>query len=166
MTHGKNSIPRFLATFIIMFVFWISLSWILKPLHLMLGLISSFLVAYLSSDLLISRKNVGFPVKKIILFILYLPYLIYCIVLANLDVAYRVLHPKMPINPRIVKFKSRLKSDLGQMMLGNSITLTPGTITVDIKEGVFYVHALSESSAQDLLKGKMEDKLVKIFEGG
>lgn len=165
MIDRERRISRFLVTFIIMFTFWISLSWILEPLHLVLGLISSFLVAYLSSDLLISRENVGFSVKKIILFIMYLPYLAYCIVLANLDVAYRVLHPKMPINPRIVKFKSRLKSDLGQTVLGNSITLTPGTITVDIRDGVFYVHALSESSAEELLKGGMEDKLVKIFEG-
>jgi len=133
-------------------------------MHLVLGLISSLLVAYFSNDLLITREKIVFSPRKIILFIRYLFYLAYSIMLANIDVAYRVLHPKMPIDPKIVKFKSKLKSDIGQTALANSITLTPGTITVDIRNGTFYVHALSSKSAEELLKGEMEDKLVEIFE--
>lgn len=160
----KDKIPRFLVTFLILFGFWLLLSGCFDPLHLVLGLISSFLVTYLSHDLLITKEKIGFPLKRVVLFILYLFYLAYEIVLANIDVAYRVLHPKMPIDPRIVEFKGRLKSDIGQTVFANSITLTPGTITVDIKDGIFHIHALSEESAEGLLKGKMENKLLEIFE--
>ena len=159
-----DGIPGFLVIFLILFGFWILLSWHFDFIHLALGLICSFLVTYFSHDLLIKRDKIKIPVKKIILFILYLLYLLYSILLANIDVAYRVLHPKMPINPKIVKFKSKLRSDVGQTALANSITLTPGTITIDIRDGEFYVHALSTKAAEDLLKGEMENKLVRIFE--
>jgi multicomponent Na+:H+ antiporter subunit E len=155
---------RFLTTFLILFVFWILLSWHFDAEHLILGLISSLLVTHFTGDLLITRKKIIFSLRKIVPFIQYLFYLTYSIILANIDVAYRVLHPRMPINPRIVKFKSRLKSDIGQTALANSITLTPGTITVDVKYGTFYVHALSDKSAEELLGGEMENKLMKIFE--
>lgn len=160
----RDRIFGFLVTFLILFGFWILLSWNFDPLHLVLGLICSLLVAYFSHDLLMTRERIGFSLRKMILFILYLFYLAHSIILANLDVAYRVLHPKMPINPRIVKFKSRLTSDIGQTILANSITLTPGTITVDIRNRTFYIHTLSEKSAEDLLKGEMENKLMRIFE--
>ncbi|MBN2013549.1 MAG: Na+/H+ antiporter subunit E [Candidatus Altiarchaeota archaeon] len=156
--------PRFLAVSIILFGFWLLLSWHFDPLHLTLGLISSLLIAYLSSDLLISEEEIGFSPRKVFSFILYSIYLAYNIVLANLDVAYRVLHPRMPIDPQIVEFKTKLRSDVGRTILANSITLTPGTISVDVRGDVFYVHALSEKSAEELLRGKMEGKLMRIFE--
>jgi multicomponent Na+:H+ antiporter subunit E len=62
------------------------------------------------------------------------------LVLSNLDVAFRVLHPRLPIDPGIVKATTRLKSPLGRLLLANSITLTPGTITVDMRGEDVYVH--------------------------
>jgi multicomponent Na+:H+ antiporter subunit E len=156
---------RFFITFVILFGFWILLSWHFDAIHLVLGLISSLLVAYASSDLLIPGRGAGLSLKKIALIVHYILYLAYSIVLANIDVAYRVLHPKMPIEPEIVEFKTRLSSDLARTILANSITLTPGTITVDVRGDMFSIHALSPQSADDLLKGGMENKLIKIFEG-
>ena len=76
---------------------------------------------------------------------------------ANIDVAKRVITGD--INPGIVKFNPRLKSDIGRMMLANSITLTPGTLTVDIDdEGVFYIHAIALSSPQP-----SEEEICGVF---
>ena len=60
-------------------------------------------------------------------------------------------------------FKTKLESDISNVTLANSITLTPGTITIDIKDGVFYVHALSQKVADDLNAGEMEDRVAHIF---
>jgi len=109
-----------------------------------LGIIGSFLVTYFSHDLLI-KSGIKFSFRRLYLSILYLFYLAYSILLANIDVAYRVIHPKMPIDPRVIKFKTKLTSDIGKTALANSITLTPGTITVDVRGDTFYVHALSSS---------------------
>lgn len=69
----------------------------------------------------------------------------------------------MPINPQIVKFKSKLETDISFVTLANSITLTPGTITMDIKDGIIYIHALSEKVADELNAGEMEDRVAHIF---
>jgi multicomponent Na+:H+ antiporter subunit E len=158
-------VKKLLITYIIMFTFWILLSWTFDILHITAGLIGSFLVAYVSHDLLI-KEGIHLTIKRITLIIRYLMYLVYSIVVANLDVAYRVLHPKMPIDPKIIRFKSKLRTDVGKTSLANSITLTPGTITIDVKDENFYVHALSSKAAEDFLKGSMRERLHEIFEEG
>jgi multicomponent Na+:H+ antiporter subunit E len=92
------------------------------------------------------------------------------IVRANVEVAYRVLHPAMPIRPGIVRVKTRLRSAAARTMLGNSITLTPGTLTVDIHDdGVMLVHwiyvrSLNEEEAARQILGRFEWFVEKIFE--
>jgi multicomponent Na+:H+ antiporter subunit E len=87
---------------------------------------------------------------------------------SNLDVAFRVLHPKLPINPGIVKVKTRLISRLGRIALANSITLTPGTITVETKGDTFYIHWIDarakniEESTKAIVE-KFERYLEVIF---
>jgi len=71
--------------------------------------------------------------------------------------------PCLEIRPRIVHFRTNLNSDLARVMLANSITLTPGTITVDIDDREFYVHALSDKVAKDLLTGEMERRVSHVF---
>jgi multicomponent Na+:H+ antiporter subunit E len=97
-------------------------------------------------------------------FMSYLPWLFYQILLANLHVARMVLHPRMPINPGIVEFKTKLKSGLSMTTLANSITLTPGTITIDIRDGKYYVHALTKKVTDDLLSGEMENRVASIYD--
>jgi multicomponent Na+:H+ antiporter subunit E len=70
----------------------------------------------------------------------------------------------MPIDPKIIKFKTKLKKDISLVTFANSITLTPGTITADIREGDYYVHSLSKKVTDDLLSGEMENKVAHIFE--
>ena len=70
----------------------------------------------------------------------------------------------MPINPKIIEFDTQLKGDIGKTTLANSITLTPGTIAIDVKKNRYFVHSLSDKSAQELLDGTMRTRLVEIFE--
>ncbi len=165
INHYKMDGKKFAITYIIMFTFWILLSWTFDLLHILAGFIGSLLVAYFSHDLLI-KEGISLSINRINLSIRYLLYLIYSIIIANIDVAYRVLHPKMPIDPKIIRFKTKLKTEVGKTSLANSITLTPGTITIDVKDENFYVHALSSKAADDFLQGTMRKRLHEIFEGG
>ena len=157
----SNNLRR-LAVFVILFAFWLLLSGHYDLFHLSLGLICSLLVAFVSHDLLIENISGLKRIRKTWRFVSYVPWLIYQIVIANLHVAYLILNPRA-IDPRIVRFKTRLKSQFSMVTLGNSITLTPGTITMDIVDGEFYVHALSKKVANDLLSGEMERRVAHVF---
>ena len=156
------NIKHFIATYIIVFAFWILLSAHFDAFHVGAGIVCSAIVAYSSHDLLFTGTG-NHTLTKIVRFIAYLPWLIYQIVLANIDVAKRALSPRMPIDPRVVTFKTMLKSDVARTALANSITLTPGTVTIDIVDDVFYVHAIAKEPADDLLKGAMERRIAHIF---
>ena len=102
-------------------------------------------------------------------FLFYVPYFILYCLKANLDVAYRVLHPDVPIRPGIIKVSTTLKSDLAKTFLANSITLTPGTLTVDIIDQDLYIHWISISSDDPaeqtrLIVTRFERILARIFE--
>ena len=156
----------FVATFSILLVLWLVLSGHYDAFHISLGLICCALVAYLSHDLLFPQFGWGRSFEVFFRFLGYLPWLFYQIILANLHVAKMVLHPRMPIDPAIIEFETKLHSGLAQTTLGNSITLTPGTITVDIREGKYYVHALTKKVAHDLLSGEMENRVASIYGEG
>jgi multicomponent Na+:H+ antiporter subunit E len=157
---------RYIYTFLIMLGFWVVLSGKFDPFHLTLGFISSALVSFLSTDIFFmpdeEKKN---RLAVTFRFIGYIPWLLYQIVLSTIHVAFLALHPKMlkHIDPTIVTFKTKLKTNIAQVALANSITLTPGTITIRIVDGVFYVHAISRKAAAGL-PGEMEDRLSRVFE--
>jgi multicomponent Na+:H+ antiporter subunit E len=161
-SRGPSNNLRRLAVFVILFAFWLLLSGHYDLFHISLGLICCLLVAHVSHDLLIENISGSNRIRKTRRFVSYVPWLIYQIVLANLHVAYLVLNPRA-IDPRIVRFKTKLKSQFAMVTLGNSITLTPGTITMDIIDGEFYVHALSKKVADDLLSGEMERRVAHVY---
>ncbi len=86
------------------------------------------------------------------------------IVLANIDVAKRIITPGLPIEPHLIRVKATQRDELGKVIYANSITLTPGTVTVDIDGEEFLVHALSQEAADDLATGEM-DRRVTALEG-
>ncbi len=131
---------RFIFTLIVMFASWLMLTVTLRKDELVVGFVVSFLVALVGSDYLSEHGLAHFSPKRIIYLILYIPYYLWQILLANFDVAYRVLSPSMPIKPGIVKVKTNLKTDSGKLSLANSITMTPGTITIDAKDDTLLVH--------------------------
>ncbi|MBC8177460.1 MAG: Na+/H+ antiporter subunit E [Deltaproteobacteria bacterium] len=150
-----------------MFALWIILSGKFDVFHLSLGVISSAIVAFFSADLLFGNqgiKVINLPASWI-RFIRYVPWLLYQIFTANLYVLYLTFHPRMMelIDPRIIKFRSRLKGDLSRVTFANSITLTPGTITVYVTlDGVFSVHAIDKKSREGL-PGEMEKRIARAF---
>ncbi|HDM09245.1 MAG TPA: protein MnhE [Desulfobacteraceae bacterium] len=161
----KTKWGPFVVTFLTSFGLWLILSGKFDYFHMGLGLISCALVSIFSGDLLFPG---GLPegfLAKAVGFIAYLPWLLYQIFLANLHVLYLSLHPKMleKINPQVIRFQSRLKSDISMVTFANSITLTPGTITLSVSvDGDFKVHAIDDKSAEGLA-GEMEQRVARAF---
>ena len=92
----------------------------------------------------------------------FLPWLLVEIVLANLHVVYLVCRPGR-LRPQVVRFRTRLRGDVARVLLGNAITLTPGTITLDIDDDEFVVHAVSDVSADSLRSGEMERRIGRAL---
>ena len=153
---------QFVLTAVIMFAFWIFLSGEFTFVLILSGIISSLFVSYLCHDILIGKTNIKVSIMRIIRFIKYLPWLLWQIMLANLDLVYRVLHPEMPIDPAIIRFKNNYKTEIGMVILGNSITLTPGTVTIEVNKDEFIVHAIAKKPLKALLAGEMQKKVKKI----
>ena len=159
----RMALRNFILTTFVLFAFWILLSGRFDAFHLILGIICTLLVSYLSHDLLFANIRVGDIRIRAKRFFAAGPWFLGQIFTANLHVAYLALSPKMPIDPQIIRFKTKLESDISWVALANSITLTPGTITIDIREGEFFVHALDRKVAYDLNTGEMEDKIAHVF---
>jgi multicomponent Na+:H+ antiporter subunit E len=160
-----------IVLFIVAFVVWCMLTWIPDVQHIIVGVFVALLVAYLTGDFFVTRPHAAAHPERYLWFIIYLPLFFWECFKANIDVAYRVSHPGLPIHPGIVKVKTHLKSDTGLTFLANSITLTPGTLSVDVdkEDGVLYVHWINvkdpdtEKATQAIVK-KFEKILDKIFE--
>jgi len=86
------------------------------------------------------------------------------IVVSSLQVAYVVLRPRMPINPSLLRFKTKLPNISSKVILGNSITLTPGTITIQIDGDDFLVHALMDISTTGIIDGSLPEQVAKLYE--
>ncbi len=101
---------------------------------------------------------------RILRLFFYIPWLIWQIVISSLQVAYAVLRPKMPIDPALIRFKTKLPNLESKVILGNSITLTPGTITIRIEGDEFLVHALMDVSQTGILDGSLPTEVAKLYE--
>lgn len=161
----KKLLPG-LLTFLFAMMTWVVLSGKFDPFHLSLGVISSALVAYLSADLLFPTSEFKGFFKTTCRFFLYIPWLVYQVMLANIHVLYLVFHPRMMdlIDPQIIRFNSKLNKDLSHLIFANSITLTPGTITVYVSiYGDYTIHAIDGKSGE-ALPGDMEVRVGRVFE--
>jgi multicomponent Na+:H+ antiporter subunit E len=152
--------------FSLLVITWIILSGIIDPFHVGLGILSCVLVTWLSSDLLFSDRSLSFysRLKQASRVPLYLSWLLWQIVLANIHVLKISFSPRVreQIQPQLVRFRSGLKSDFEKYVLAQSITLTPGTVTLQIEGDVFLVHAISDVAAKGLM-GSMADRVRHIF---
>jgi multicomponent Na+:H+ antiporter subunit E len=147
-----------------MLFFWVVLSGMFDAFHLTLGVFSCLLVAHFSHSLLIYGEKNNW-LKGLFGVICYLPWLFYQILLANIEVAWVVLHPRMleKIDPHLIRFKTSLKRPISKVTFAQSITLTPGTITVNIDDDEFTVYALTRS-AGEALPGEMEARIGRALE--
>ncbi|MEW6671499.1 MAG: Na+/H+ antiporter subunit E [Thermodesulfobacteriota bacterium] len=161
----KNRAIPHVLTFFILFAVWILLSGKFDPFHVSLGIISCGLVSIFSNEMLFPDLKIKELPIVWSRFIRYIPWLLYQVLVANIHVMYLAFHPKMIdlIDPQIIVFRSQLKSDLSLVTLANSITLTPGTITVYVSVfGDVTFHAIDVESGQSL-PWIMDARIAEIF---
>jgi multicomponent Na+:H+ antiporter subunit E len=143
--------------------FWLLMSGIYTPLIISLGIASILLVLYIAHRMdLYDHETFPYHLKGRVFG--YWGWLAKEIFKANIDVAKIVLQPTMPISPRMVRVKATQKTDLGLVIFANSITLTPGTVTVDIEGDEMIVHALSQDLADGVLNGDMDARVTALEE--
>ncbi|MBN2448451.1 MAG: Na+/H+ antiporter subunit E [Phycisphaerae bacterium] len=160
---------RQLVCILLTFLIWFLLSWPPGLIDLGIGLFFAILVAALLSELYPEEPSSIFDPRRWFWAVLYVPYFLYYCLLANLDVAYRVLHVDLPIRPGIVRVPTTLKNDWSKTFLAASITLTPGTLVVDIDDQDLYVHWINVAAAEReartrAIAARFEPLLRRIFE--
>jgi multicomponent Na+:H+ antiporter subunit E len=160
---------RYLALFILSLIFWLLLTFKITVPNLIVGSVASLVCSLFFGRFFITNVYKILQPQRYFWFIIYLFIFLWECIKANIDVAYRVLHPAMPIKPGIVKVKTTLKSDLAKTLLANSITMTPGTITVDIIDDYLYIHWIYVRSEDPevytpIITGAFEKYIKRIIE--
>ena len=142
-----------------LFVFWVLLSASFEWIHLGLGLICSFAVAWINSG-----HSPFVPKFRLWLrIILYLPWLFYKIIESSLQLTKLILHPALPIAPQLISVETKLRHRAAVVLLGNSITLTPGTITAEVDGNNLIVHSMDNVLSEDITSKQIESKIADIF---
>ena len=176
-TIGRKPWIERLVLFAYAFLFWLLLVWPVSPVDgkllmgdILTGLLGAAFVALVMREMVrVNLIRFVNPRSWFWLFV-YLFVFSYYVVKGGLDVIWRVLHPAMPINPGIVRIRSVLKTDTGRTALASSITLTPGTLTIDVTDdGVFYIHwinvlSVEEEVAAEHVLRRFEWYIQRIFE--
>ena len=158
LRHNQARILFFIS---LLAVVWLAWSGLFKPLLLGLGAVSCLLTFVLAERMGYFRDELRWPWPGLNL-------LRYClwlgreVIVSSIDVAKIVLDPKMPISPCEIEIKSTSSEPVAQVILGNSITLTPGTLTLDLYQGVLKVHSLTEAGAAQLQEGDMDRRVSEL----
>ncbi len=148
--------------FVLLFGIWLLWSGHYTPMLIGFGLASCALVVLLAHRMGIIDRE-GFPLGLTPRILRYLPWLALEVLKSNLELAGRVLDPRLPIGPEIVKLTGSQKTDLGRATYANSITLTPSTVTIEAEnDGAFLVHAISPEAAADLRSGEMDRQVTRM----
>ncbi len=148
--------------FVLLFGTWLVWSGHYTPMLIGFGVVSCALVVLLARRMEIVDDE-GFPLHMAPRILRYLPWLAVEVVKSNLDLAGRVLKPRLPIGPEIVRLTASQRTDLGRASYANSITLTPSTVTIEAEsDGAFVVHAISPESAADLRSGEMDRQVTRM----
>ena len=159
-----------ILTFIISFGLWLLLSLSADMEHIIAGLLVALVVSYTVGSAFAGSPRKWLSMRRYAFFVLYIGVLAKEIFKANLDVAWRVLHPELPVNPGIVKIRTSIKSETGLAFLANSITLTPGTLSVDVdpREGIIYIHWIDVKTrdveeASRIIASRFESLILEVF---
>ncbi len=164
-----SSILHLLSMAIMMFAFWMLLSGNTQPKFLTYGVLTAIVAAWVSYPLLLipnaddTRRFFVFGVNPLKL-LEYIVWLFWQLVLANIDVIRATVRPEVEIDPGVVRFHFQTDNPMAKVVLANSITLTPGTVTMNVtEEGLYEVHALTEGAAEGLRSGDMQKKAAWLF---
>lgn len=158
---------KYIATFIVLYASYILLAGIAVQ-ELILGAMVSVILTIVLARLVNYTIDYRAPWKLLVFIFAYLPMFIWQLILANIDIARRVLSPKIPLNPGFVKIKTDLKGDFAKLALANSITLTPGTLSVDVDGEYLYIHTVdvkgkTPEENKEIISAKFEKVLGWVF---
>ena len=142
-----------------LFWLWVLLSGKLDAFHLSVGFLGAALIAWINTE----PQHLDEPPLPHARLVLYWPWLFWEIVKSNLNITKIILDPKLPINPRLIQYPTNLGSNPAVVLLGNSITLTPGTVTIEVSSDELVIHALDDGSSSELESRAMERKIAEAF---
>ncbi|NJM92000.1 MAG: cation transporter [Rhodospirillaceae bacterium] len=154
---------RIISLAAFLFAFWLALSGHYTPFLVGVGLASAVLCAIAGRRMLLVDPE-GHPLQLLKGVVTYYPWLVWEIVKSAWSVTLIILNPRLPISPTMTRLRATQRSPAGIATYGNSITLTPGTLTVGVTDNELVVHALTLDGALDLESGRM-DRRVSRFEG-
>ncbi len=146
---------------LVLFILWLLLSGFFEILLLSLGVGSVIAVVWIAYRMDVIDHE-GHPVHLTVRALLYWPWLTVEIIKANFNVAAAIVRRKMPINPSVIEVKATQETELGQVIYANSITLTPGTVTISVDKDIMTVHALTRGAAEDLESGEMDRRVTNM----
>ena len=154
---------RYVSLALVLMGIWLLLSGHYDPLLISLGVVSVGVTVWIAARLNVVDHE-GHPIHIVLRLFTYVPWLFWEIVKSNVDVARRVLSPSLPVSPRVFTVDSSQKTSVGRTIYANSITLTPGTVTIDVIGSRLEVHALTTGSAEGVKSGRMDARVTR-FEG-
>ncbi|KAF0208505.1 MAG: Na+/H+ antiporter subunit E [Actinomycetota bacterium] len=148
-----------------LFAFWLVLTGSLKSFDLVIGLVLSALLGWWAAVALWpTDDDPSLTPTRAVRFVFYVPWLIKEILVAATGVAEIVLRPRMPIDPLVIVYHSPVQSAVSRVAFANSITLTPGTLTVDLEGSNYTVHCLNKEFARGVEAGDMDRRIHRVFE--
>ena len=169
--QGTSWLPS-LPFAIVLFVVWVILSGKFDAFHLSVGGITALMTARLSLYLIRLQPPMGRlndqPLRGVswLRVLAYVPWLSWQVTLSSLQIVRVVFDPKLPVRPRIIRFSGDLPHTLARLTLSHSITLTPGTVTLEVEDDEFEVHVLTPVLAEALESGEMQNRVAALFKGG
>ena len=155
-----------IIVFILAFLVWVALTNLWDIQEVVAGLFLALIVSLIAGHFLITSGSVKNPLVRFVISIKYFFIFIWEMIKANIHVAYIVIHPMLPIKPGIVKIKTSLNKDTARTILANSITLTPGTMSVDINpdKNEYYIHWIDVASSNPRDVNENTKKISSVFE--
>ena len=163
MASVAEKTTRAVLLIVLLAMAWLLWSGFFKPLLLAFGVFSCLLSLYVASRM-DYFDNETFAMHLGPRLFVYWGWLAKEVVKSSLDVARIVLHPRLPISPKVVDVKATARHPVYHVILANSITLTPGTLSLDVHKGIIKVHALTEEGADDLMSGEMDRRVAALRE--
>ena len=167
-TSSVNRVTAFILNWLFLMILWLAFTSTFAMQELLVGVfVTAFISLFTTKLFTCCDISILSPVK-IFYIIYYLFVFLFALIKSNFDVARRVISPSLPINPGIVKFKTKLTTEYGKMVLANSITLTPGTLSIDIIDDTYYIHWIdvqttNPEEAFTEIAESFEKILLKIF---
>ena len=157
--RGSQSIGFALA-----FIVWITLNWKVDAVTLSLGLVFSLLASMFFGEVITVTPERALHITRYFWALYYVPVFLWQMFKSNIDVAFRVLHPALPIDPGLIKIRTQLKSEVSRALLANSLSLTPGSTTVDIIGDEIYVHCIDVNRPVREEAALFERIITRMFE--